>query len=151
MTRRGGFPFAKYAIQRSWKCRPGQQEQRNRQKPKTRQGSTDRMADLELPKGPHSELAVPARWVIRFKALREVSWKRTDRLGTLQSKENKGSTKTGKVFSFLIPWPCRGQAGGVRGPCSRPHAIYPSIPPSKVKAQNTSQAWTPWQKVRTEA
>lgn len=59
------------------------------------------MADLELPKGPHPELAVPACWVIRFEALREVSWKKTDRLGRLQSKGNKGRHKNRQ--SLFIP------------------------------------------------
>ena len=49
---------------------------------------------MELPKGPHPVLAVPARWVVRFRALRDVSWKRTDWLGRPQSKGNKGKHKS---------------------------------------------------------
>ena len=57
-------------------------------------GEAKDTALLLIPKGPHPVLAVPARWVVRFRALRDVSWKRTDWLGRPQSKGNKGKHKS---------------------------------------------------------
>lgn len=88
---RGGFPLAKYAagaqqFSKVINAKAGQGKRQNRQKWKTRQeGQTHRMADAGSTQGSSPSLAVPTLWVIRFRALRDLSWKRTDRLGSPKS------------------------------------------------------------------